>query len=174
MERIAVVDAADRFLRFEPRELVHRTHLFHRTVHIALFDSQGRLVLQRRHASKGTYPRCWDISACGHVDEADYPAGLDERLDEVYRRAALRELREELGVETALEQVAHFGPIDGVSYEQMRLFKGVSDGPFRSEPTEIEEIKAFTPPELKALLSSSELRTMSLPFLLDYLESNAR
>lgn len=56
-------------------------------VHVCLFNSQGRLLIQRRAESKHLWPGLWDVSAAGGVD-----AG------ETSRQGAEREFREELGV----------------------------------------------------------------------------
>ena len=60
-------------------------------VHICVFDSRGRLLIQQRSREKAVWPEAWDVSAAGGVD-----AG------ETSRQAAEREFREELGV--ALEE----------------------------------------------------------------------
>ena len=106
--RIAIVDGADRFLRWEGRKRVHDERQVHRSIHVALLDAQGRLVIQRRHRAKQTYPSHWDLSAAGHVEESDYgPGGPDADLDRVYREVAGRELEEELGVRPALTELGH-------------------------------------------------------------------
>ena len=56
-------------------------------VHICVFDSRGRLLIQQRSREKAVWPEAWDVSAAGGVD-----AG------ETSRQAAEREFREELGV----------------------------------------------------------------------------
>jgi isopentenyldiphosphate isomerase len=168
-DRIAVVDADNRFLRWEHRTTIHRDHLIHRTVHILLFDSHGRLILQRRNRRKATFPGCWDVSACGHVEEADYPSGPDERLDEVYAETARRELHEELGVHAQLSALGHFPPMEGIAYEQMRLFRGTSDGPYRLQEEEVAEVRPFTASETDALLSGAEPLTLSLPFFVRWI-----
>lgn len=55
-------------------------------VHICVFDSLGRLLIQRRTMEKTIWPGRWDVSVGGGVD-----AG------ETSRQAAEREFREELG-----------------------------------------------------------------------------
>ena len=72
--RIAVVDGANRFVRWESRKVIHEQQLVHRSVHVLLHDSTGRLLVQRRHHSKQTYPDYWECCA-GHVEESDYLAG---------------------------------------------------------------------------------------------------
>lgn len=55
-------------------------------VHVCLFDSRGRLLIQRRTGEKHIWPDRWDVSVGGGVD-----AG------ETSRQGAEREFREELG-----------------------------------------------------------------------------
>jgi isopentenyldiphosphate isomerase len=156
--RIAVVDGSDRFVSWEERKAVHERRLVHRSIHVVLFDSRGRLLLQRRHRGKQTYPGHWDLSCSGHVEESDYPGGPDDDLDRVYADVARREVLEELGVEVDLTQVGHFGPTEGVHYEQIRLFRGTSDGPFTAQADEVEELRHVT----RAELASVEPQTSTL------------
>lgn len=150
--RIAVVDEQDRFLRWEDRQAVHERQLVHRSIHVLLLDSRGRLLLQRRHRDKQTFPGCWDLSCSGHVEESDYvPGGPDADLDRVYAAVARREVEEELGVRVVLTPMGHFGPTQGVHDEQLRLFVGTSDGPFTAQADEVEDLRHVTRAELAAL-----------------------
>lgn len=167
--RIAVVDDHDRFVRWEDRRTIHELQLVHRSVHVFIFDSAGRLLLQRRHASKQTYPRYWDTSCAGHVEESDYTAGPDDDLDAVYAAVAAREVREELGVDPPLERLGTFGPEPGVHYEQIHLFRGVSGGPFVLQADEVEECRFLAPAEIAGFLASDEPITHGLRWFLDWL-----
>lgn len=84
-----VVNERDEVLRRETRRVVHATGLWHRAVHIMVFDAAGRVFLQKRSMLKDLSPGLWDSSCSGHVD-----AGED------YDTAAVRELGEEIGVNT--------------------------------------------------------------------------
>lgn len=167
--RIAVVDAGNRFVRWEDRKVIHQERLVHRSIHVLVFDSQGRLVIQRRHRDKDTFPHHWDNSVAGHVEESDYLAGPDDRLDEVYRAVAARELEEELGVSAALELVGHFEPLAGVHYEQIRMFQATSDGPYVIQEEEVEEVRPVTPAEYAALVASGAPVTHALAWFVRYL-----
>src|SRR4051812_13685106 len=72
------------------RGLVHRDGDWHRSLHVwvVLREPGGgpRVLLQRRHADKDTWPRAVDVAVAGH-----YRAG--ESLNE-----ALRESEEEIGL----------------------------------------------------------------------------
>src|SRR5262249_42239596 len=115
--RIAVVDDANRFIRWEERRIIHEQRLVHRSVHILVFDSAHRLLIQRRHRMKLTYPSYWDVSCAGHVEESDYTGGPDDDLDAVYASVAARELDEELGIAASLELVDRLPPEPNVHYE---------------------------------------------------------
>lgn len=166
-ERVAVVDAQNRFIRWAERPEIHAHRLPHRSVQVLLFDSRGRLVLQRRHANKLTYPRCWDASASGHVEESDYPdpSRPDDDLDAIYDAVADRELEEELGVRTSLTRLGAFAPEPGVHYEHFVLYRGEHDGPYRPQASEVEEVRAFGPTEYDALEAAGEPITHSLAWL---------
>ena len=140
--RFAVVDEENRFVRWTDRGTLHRERLPHRSIHVALFDEGGRLVVQRRHTDKETFPGYWDMSASGHVEESDYVGGPDERLDEVYAGVAQRELEEELGVVTELRFLGWFAPEAGVHYEHIGFYTGVHDGPYVIQPEEVLAVKA--------------------------------
>ena len=88
-ELLPVVDERDRIVGIERRGVIHARELLHRAVHIILVDDLGRVYLQRRSWEKDSAPGKWDSSCSGHVD-----AG------ESYDEAAIRELMEELGIES--------------------------------------------------------------------------
>ena len=60
-------------------------------VHVCVFDSRGRLLIQQRAPEKFIFPNLWDVSVGGGGD-----AGEDSR------RGAEREVREELGLDLDL------------------------------------------------------------------------
>lgn len=127
-ERFDVVDEQDRVLGPQPRDVVHARGLRHRAVHILLFNAAGELFLQRRSLWKDLNPGRWDSSAAGHVD-----AG------ETYMQAAVREVREELGVEAPrLERLGKLLSSEATSWEFVEVFRGCHEGPFRLARLEVE------------------------------------
>ena len=81
--------------RSVPRTVAHAEGLRHRTSHVWIVRRKAgrvQVLLQMRCAAKDSYPGCYDISSAGHI-----PAG-DEFVG-----SALRELREELGVDARAE-----------------------------------------------------------------------
>lgn len=168
--RIAVVDEHNRFVRWEERRTIHEQRLVHRSVHVLVFDTGGRLLIQKRHRDKQTYPGHWDGSVAGHVEESDYLTGPDETLDQVYRDVAEREVEEELGVTAAaLTELAHLPPEPGIHYEHIRLYRATHDGPFTIQDTEVEDIRFVTPAEYRALVAAGAPVTHTLAWCVAWL-----
>jgi hypothetical protein len=72
----------------EPRGLVHKLKMWHRSVRVCLVDpNRGMVALQKRSPIKDTFPEMWEIGAAGHIESGDES-----------RPTAVRELAEELGV----------------------------------------------------------------------------
>lgn len=83
------------------RETAHTEGIRHRTSHVWLVRMRGgklQVLLQKRCADKDSWPGCYDISSAGHI-----PAGVD------FIPSALRELKEELGVDAAPEELIFCG-----------------------------------------------------------------
>lgn len=91
--------------QIKERSQVHRDGDIHGTSHTWLFRKNARgeweVLLQKRSADKDSFPGCYDISSAGHI-----PAGED------YLPSALRELKEELGITAAPEDMHYVGMHD--------------------------------------------------------------
>jgi isopentenyl-diphosphate Delta-isomerase len=170
MARVAIVDGSDRFVAWTDKVAVHRDRLVHRAICVLVHDGDGRLLVQQRSASKLTDPGRWDASCAGHVEEDDYVDGPDGRLDEVYCVVAVRELREELGIDVEPVEVWRSGPVDGVHYEQMRLFVVVHRGPFALQAEEVAAVRWVDGDGLRALLAT-EHHTATLDWLVPRIEA---
>src|SRR5689334_24881313 len=83
-----VVNERDEVVDHKPRSEVHRLGLMHRAVHVMVFNRLGQVFLQKRSMSKDRQPGLWDSSASGHLDQG-----------EAYDACAVRELREEIGLQ---------------------------------------------------------------------------
>lgn len=139
-ERFDVVDANDVVQRSEVRSVVHREKLLHRAVHVFVFNSQGKLYLQRRSMTKDSAPGRWVSSCSGHVDSG-----------EDYDAAAYRELGEEIGLyhPEGLERVFKESPCKQTGYEFVWVYKCYSEGPFKLDPTEVSDGQWIEIPHLE-------------------------
>jgi len=131
-----VVDEHDQIIGRERRSEVHRRNLRHRAVHVLVFNSEGKLFLQKRSMSKDTFPGVWDSSASGHLC-----------CGEEYDVCAMREVKEEIGLtlERAPQRLFKIDACEETGYEHVWVYRCVSDGALTLNPDEVEEGGWFTP-----------------------------
>jgi isopentenyldiphosphate isomerase len=136
-----IVNERDEVVGQNTRREVHARGLWHRAVHVLVFNARGEVFLQKRSMLKDTARGKWDSSSSGHLDSG-----------EDYDACAVREMREEIGLEL---------PATGASLPLRRLFKVdarketgwefcwvyrcESEGPFVLHPDEIETGAWFAP-----------------------------
>jgi isopentenyldiphosphate isomerase len=140
-----VVNERDEVIDAKPRSEVHARGLLHRAVHVLVFNSRGEIFLQKRSMKKDRQPGVWDSSCSGHVDSG-----------ENYDETAVRELREELGLDLKIKTAAtraslplqKLFKIDACAEtdaEFVWIYRCESDGPFQLHPDEIETGGWFAP-----------------------------
>ena len=91
------------------RDIAHRDGIQHRTAHVWIVRRKASgydILLQKRSQNKDSFPGLYDTSSAGHN-----PAG-DEPLE-----SAIRELKEELGIDATPEQLSYAGMFHG-QYEK--------------------------------------------------------
>jgi isopentenyldiphosphate isomerase len=143
-ERFDVVDNHDEVIGQRPRSEVHRLGLKHRAVHVLIFNRRGELFLQQRSLTKDCFPGTWDSSASGHLAPG-----------EDYDACAVREVREELGVELGRPPQRLFklpaGPETGMEF--VWIYRAEAEGPFVLQPEEISEGGWFAPDAISRWLA---------------------
>ncbi|SFW73455.1 Isopentenyldiphosphate isomerase [Sinomicrobium oceani] len=77
---------------------VHAKGLFHPTIHVWLFTGKDEVVLQKRSSLKDIFPGHWDVSVAGHIAAGEAPL-----------QSAIRETREELGLEVSPDELQKIG-----------------------------------------------------------------
>lgn len=104
---------------------IHAKGYYHNTAHVWLYTKEGTILLAQRAASKSICPLLWDVSVAGHVD-----AG------ELIVHAAIREVKEEIGLTLAVNDLQKIGVFKCLqSYAS-----GIKDNEFHH--TYIAELKA--------------------------------
>ena len=146
-ELFIVVDKDDNVLAYRTRWDCHHDKTFiHRSVGVAVFDDQGRVLLQKRSKTKDLQPGLWAISVSGHVTKG-----------QTYEEAAAREIQEELGVTLPITFQKKFLLATDKETELSCIFSAKSNGPFKPNPTEIDEVKFVSKNELPRLMLSREI-----------------
>lgn len=138
-ELFDVVNERDEVIGRRSRREVHRLGLMHRAVHVLVFNAAGHVFLQKRSRQKDRQPGLWDSSASGHVD-----AGED------YDACAVRELREEIGLQLKEppDRLFKLAASAETDHEHVWVYRCQAEGPFRLDPEEIERGGWFGPEEL--------------------------
>lgn len=135
---IIVVNTADEEIGADFKSSVHHGEgVLHRAFSVYLFDSQARLLLQQRSALKPLWPGYWSNSCCSHP-----------RPGEATREAAVRRLREELGLANVralcfLFKFQYHARYDhcGAEHEVCSVFAAVADQPGRIDLSEIADVR---------------------------------
>lgn len=122
------------------RKEVHAKGLRHRAVHIFITNKWGDLYLQKRSHLKDMHPLVWDSSAAGHLD-----------VGESYATCALREVKEELGIEVPSTQcIATIPAKQQTGWEFLELHWAEHNGPMRYAPDEVDCGGWFKPQQVDA------------------------
>jgi isopentenyl-diphosphate delta-isomerase len=149
-ELLDIVSDDDVVMDQQMRSTVHQLGLLHRGVHVFLFTSDGKMLVQKRSADRAAEPSALDCSISEHV-----------KAGESYRDAAVRGLREEMGLwDVSMKPLARFkmkyGPNDN---EISTLYEGVVD-PSRVifDREEIEEINYYTIDEIHEMMKNTNVK----------------
>lgn len=149
-EILPIVSEAGDVIGAAPRSVVHgNPDLLHPVVHCLVTNGSGALLLQLRGRHKDVQPSRWDTSVGGHV-------GFGESID----AAVIREVAEEIGISPASDQLEflyRYVMHSAIESELVHTFRMLHEGPFRHEPVEIEELRFWTPQEIRAALGSGTL-----------------
>lgn len=120
--------------------------LIHRVSFVLITNEGGRVLWQKRSASKDTAPGEWTLSACGHVNSG-----------ESYEETAVREVQEELGVDVSIRFVGKYLMRYPNENEWTAIFEARSEGPFDVDRSEVSEVAFMSVDEVVEGESRGEL-----------------
>ncbi len=144
-QMLEIIDDHGMVTGLRPRSECHNNpNLLHRAVHVMVTDSRGRILLQKRSRNKDIQPGKWDTSVGGHVDPG-----------ETLMQAALRELKEELGISgVKIKQLYGYRHTTDRESEEVATFHLCHNGPFTAQPDEIDELCFKSRNKIRSLLGS--------------------
>jgi isopentenyldiphosphate isomerase len=125
-ELIDLLDDAGQVIGVVRRGQMRRERLPHSCVYLVVFNSRGDLFVHQRTASKDVFPSYWDLTVGG------VPAA-----GESFDQAALREGREEIGVDLRPVPLFPFRYDGEHAIAHAIVYHATHDGPFRLQPEEI-------------------------------------
>lgn len=115
-------------------------------VHICIFSSDGKMLCQRRVSDKKIYPDLWDISCGGCVD-----AG------ETSRQGALRETKEELGIDLPVDIVPSLTVHFNYGFDDVYcVTMDADENAVRYQREEVSAVKWLSKEEIYAMLDGGE------------------
>jgi isopentenyl-diphosphate delta-isomerase len=97
LEQVILVDEQDGEIGAMEKLQAHREGKLHRAFSVFIFDTAGRLLLQRRAEGKYHSPGLWTNTCCSHP-----------RPGETNAAAASRRLQEEMGIRCELKEIFSF------------------------------------------------------------------
>jgi isopentenyldiphosphate isomerase len=103
--------------------------ILHPVVHLHVFNSSGKLYLQKRNMNKDIQPGKWDTSVGGHVD-----------FGEEVQTALIREVHEELGIIDFIPKfITRYKFTSSQESELVNVFTTIYDGEIKPDSKEISE-----------------------------------
>lgn len=149
-EILPIVDPDGNVIGRASRQECHSgSFALHPVVHLHVVSPDGRLLLQLRKKNKRIQPGKWDTAVGGHV-------AYNETIDQ----ALARETIEEIGVDLAGKDVRFITRYlfrSPVEYELVYVYSLLYDGPFTSQPTEIDDLRFFSPDQYNAMVGKNQL-----------------
>jgi isopentenyl-diphosphate delta-isomerase type 1 len=157
-----VVDENDNVIGQATREECNSNpNIIHRAVFVLVHNSKNQILWQKRSYRKDTAPGKWVTSVSGHVDSG-----------EDYRDAAIRETKEELGIDVDVEFLGKFLYQYQKENEYSSIFRAFSNGPFYYNREEIETIKFMTIDELWRKETEGEIElSKAVSYIIESLNS---
>jgi len=149
-ELLDIVNDEDIVTGQEMRSTIHQLGSQHRGVHVFLFTSDGKMLVQKRSADRTAFPSTLDCSVSEHV-----------KAGESYLDAAVRGMKEEMGVEgIKIKPLVKFRMNYGVNDNEIStLYEGVVDpAKVKFDPIEIEEIDYFSVDELQKTIEEDNIK----------------
>lgn len=149
MNQIVLVNSHDEEVGLMDKLEAHQKGLLHRAVSIFLFNSEGKLLLQQRAKTKYHSEGLWTNTACSHP----YPG-------ETTLNAAIRRLKEEMGIEASLLKAFQFTyraefKNGLVEHEYDHVYVGSSDIAPDPDPDEVMDYMYLSMEEIENKLNTT-------------------
>ena len=159
-EMCLVVDIEDNVTGAESKLICHNNEgIRHRAFSVLIFDSEGRLLIQKRSVEKITFPGVWANSCCSH------PLDIESERDgsEGVENAARRKLDQELGISEEITEKWSFQQIGRMEYscrwdqdwierEIDHIMIVCADAAVNHNENEISEVLWADPSEIESMM----------------------
>tara|TARA_B100000945_G_scaffold317360_1_gene320058 strand:+ start:4306 stop:6036 length:1731 start_codon:yes stop_codon:yes gene_type:complete len=151
----------------------HGNGEIHRAFSVMLFDSTGRLLLQKRASHKITFPNVWANSCCSHPLHSEEEMELKDALG--VKRAAVRKLEQELGIHPSQVPLEKFEFITKMRYQARQDEDWIerevdhclvihTDVDVKPNPNEVSDIKWVSQEDLEEMLVADDPENVIAPW----------
>lgn len=129
---------------------------YHMVVHVAIFNSQGQMLIQQRQPFKEGWPNMWDITVGGSAVAGD-----------TSRTAAQREVMEEIGlaIDLSEEQPKLTIPFDVGFDDVYTLVMDVDLTALHLQESEVQAVRWASEAEILAMLADGQFIPYHRAFL---------
>lgn len=150
------------------RNICHSQSLWHRAIVVFIISTDGKKVLlQKRSQNKRLWPGLWDVAVGGHVDAGEFGY-----------QAAIREAKEELGLDLQPQALIHIGSSISENIDNNIINRHFNDyfvTYLDLDPTkvilqseEVAGVKWVSVPEFEAFLKGNTVSVTNKPVCWDY------
>ena len=136
-ERNIEVDENNKIIGLRPRSEFQTGKFIHRSSHLLLENSEGKILLQKRSSNRVWSPNLYTYSVSAGV------------MNESYKKCIEREMKEEIGISISVKLLFVYKYFDDNDKSFHALFYGKSDEKITPDEEEIAEIKWFSKVDLK-------------------------
>jgi len=152
-EQLTVVDAEDKLIGYSLKEDILRRGLNYRCVQLFFFNAKEELLICRRPDEKKKFAGQFAASAMGHV-----------RKGEEYEDAAVREMKQELGVAVRIRKATKFSVKDGDNTVFQEIWFGALAEEITPDETEIAESRYVGLDDLRQAMAVNP-ENFAVPFV---------
>tara|TARA_Y100001954_G_scaffold120052_1_gene129258 strand:- start:10377 stop:12164 length:1788 start_codon:yes stop_codon:yes gene_type:complete len=168
-EKVILVDENDNIIGSDSKiDTHHDVGKLHRAFSVLLFNSEGKLLLQRRALDKVTFPGVWANTCCSHPLASEEEMNPNDYIGT--KIAAVRKMEQELGISpsqistddfhfvTKMLYQARMNP-DWIERELDHILVIKADVELDPNPNEVSEIKWVNAEELQDMISKQTEET---------------
>lgn len=150
------------------RDECHAQGLWHRAVVVFIISPDGqKVLLQKRSGKKKLWPNLWDVAVGGHVEAGEFGY-----------QAAIRETKEELGINLKPQDLIHIGSaisenrkgeiINRHFNDYYAVYLNLDPTTLTLQPDEVSEVKWISLDELKHFVTQDTASITDKPNCWDY------
>ena len=158
MEILDIYTRNGEYLGSKEKSICHdNPDFYHKVALIWIINDNKEILIQKRAACKKSYPNKWDMGCSGHIISGETPL-----------EGAIREIKEELGIETNKEDYKYiFEYVFDSTHEigetfLLKINKSIDE--IKIDESEVSEVKWVDIDELKDIVISDDFA----PYEIDY------